>query len=78
MIYDGKLTIVNIHHNIPAVPLIGNGKIIVLGQIMVVVFNFFDRSIENNIIYRFTKNIERHDHDLAHDGNSPLLIRTSV
>ena len=46
MVYNGGFTIANIYHNIPAVPPIGDGKTTVVCQIMVEVFDFFDRSIK--------------------------------
>ena len=55
MVYDGEFTIANRYHNIPAATPIGNGEIAVRGHIMVVVFIFFDRSIEFFNLYQFTE-----------------------
>ena len=67
MIYHDKFTITNRYRNIPAVPLICDGEIMDTSPIMVVVFDIFDSSIENDILYQLTKSIKRHDHTLVYD-----------
>ena len=55
MVYDVEFTIINRYHNIHAIPSIGDDEITVVGQIMVALFDFFDRLIKNCILYQVTK-----------------------
>ena len=55
MVYDSEFAIVDRYHNIPAVQPIRDVEITAGGQIILMVFDFVDRSIEHFILYRFTK-----------------------
>ena len=74
MVYGGEFVIASKYYNIPIAPLISDGEIIVEGHIMVMVFDFFDRTVETCVLYQFTKNIKRHNPIWPKTVMSPLLI----